>query len=69
MIKNKHFEDLLSSGEIENILSLSIANNKSKVMLAGNPQMIMNTRVYLKKLGLKMSRRNNLAQIAVENYW
>jgi ferredoxin--NADP+ reductase len=68
-IKNKHFEDLLSSGEIENILSLSIANNKSKVMLAGNPQMITNTRGYLKKLGLQMSRRNNLAQIAVENYW
>ena len=68
-IKNKHFEDLLRSGEIENILSLSIANNKSKVMLAGNPQMIMNTRDYLKKLGLQMSRRNNLAQIAVENYW
>lgn len=68
-IKNKHFEDLLRSGEIENILSISIANNKSKVMLAGNPQMIMNTRDYLKKLGLQMSRRNNLAQIAVENYW
>ena len=64
-----YFDRLIATGELKFILKNCISTINSKVMLSGNPNMIKTTRVFLKTLGLRSSRRNNPGHIAVENYW
>ncbi len=65
----KKLINLFKSGYIQEKINCKFVFEKSKFMLCGNPHMIKNTKNYLKSLGFLISRKDNPAQIAVENYW
>ena len=65
----KKLVDLLKSGHIQEKINCKFSIENSKFMLCGNPDMIKDTRNYLKSLGFLSSRKNKPAQITVENYW
>jgi ferredoxin--NADP+ reductase len=44
-------------------------NDRSQVMLCGNPQMITDTKDLLQSMGLKKNLRHNPGNITVEQYW
>ncbi|KKO48234.1 ferredoxin-NADP reductase [Arsukibacterium sp. MJ3] len=44
-------------------------NEKSQVMLCGNPQMITDTKAVLESMGLKKNLRRTPGNITVEQYW
>ena len=69
IIAPNHFENMINTNNLNLLLKSSISPKNSKVMLSGNPDMIKKTRNYLKTIDLTSSRRNNLGQITVENYW
>ena len=39
------------------------------VMICGNPEMVKDTTIELKNIGLKTHRRNSPGHITTENYW
>ena len=43
--------------------------NNTHVMICGNPAMLKDTTVELKKIGLKKHRRSSPGHITTENYW
>lgn len=61
--------DLLASGALERRVGLAIDRERSRVMICGNPDMVDDTRTLLSERGLRVSRRGDPGQLAVENYW
>jgi ferredoxin--NADP+ reductase len=60
---------LINSGELERCAATTFDPARSRVLLCGNPQMIVDTRVVLESRGLKLHRRRTPGQILTENYW
>lgn len=60
---------LIASGELENQAGITLDPARSRVLLCGNPQMIVDTRSVLEERGLKLHRRRAPGQILTENYW
>lgn len=60
---------LLADGRLEAAAGRTIEPGASRVMLCGNPDMIIATRALLKERGLSPARRAAPGQYAVENYW
>ena len=58
----------LETKKIQQSANLEI-NNDSQIMICGNPEMLKDTTVELKKIGLKKHRRNSPGHITTENYW
>jgi ferredoxin--NADP+ reductase len=60
---------LIESGELERHVGLSLAPQRARVMICGNPGMTSAVRRVLSARGLAVSRRSAPAHMAVENYW
>ncbi|HEX2878038.1 MAG TPA: ferredoxin--NADP reductase [Polyangiaceae bacterium] len=60
---------LIATGDLERCTGLTFDPARSRVLLCGNPQMIVDTRAMLEERGLKLHRRRAPGQILTENYW
>ena len=59
----------LADGQLERILNLPLALDKSQIMLCGNPQMIKDTQAILEQRGFTPNLRSSAGQITTEQYW
>ena len=59
----------ISNGVLEKEADLKMKSDNTHVMICGNPEMLKDTTVELKKIGLKKHRRNSPGHITTENYW
>lgn len=66
---NGRITHLLSNGELEAHVGLPIDQERSRVMICGNPDMVQETRDLLTGRGLTLSLRGKPGNLAVENYW
>ena len=66
---NNRITCLLSNGELEAHVGLPINQERSRVMICGNPDMVQETRQLLTERGLTLSLRGKPGNLAVENYW
>ena len=66
---NNRITCLLSNGELEAHVGLPINQERSRVMICGNPDMVQETRQILTDRGLTVSLRGKPGNLAVENYW
>ncbi|MBI2792760.1 MAG: ferredoxin--NADP reductase [Gammaproteobacteria bacterium] len=61
--------DLLLTGRLEELTSLSLEMKSSQVMLCGNPSMVTETTALLQNRGLQLNKPKYPGHISVENYW
>lgn len=66
---NERITNLLANGELEAHVGLPISQERSRVMICGNPDMVQETRQLLTERGLTLSLRGKPGNLAVENYW
>ncbi|MEM8843945.1 MAG: ferredoxin--NADP reductase [Pseudomonadota bacterium] len=59
----------LKNGQLEDRVNIKIENNKSQVMLCGNPDMVKDVRETLQERGLTKNLRRTPGSISTENYW
>jgi ferredoxin/flavodoxin---NADP+ reductase len=60
---------LLENGELERAAGQTLAEQSSRIMLCGNPDMIEDTRKLLHGRGMRPVRRAHPGQFITENYW
>jgi ferredoxin--NADP+ reductase len=60
---------LIESGVLEENIGLRLDQDRSRIMLCGNPEMVEDSRRILIERGFRMSRRGDPGHLAVENYW
>jgi len=60
---------LIASGVLEENIGLRLDQDRSRIMLCGNPEMVEDSRRILIDRGFRMSRRGDPGHLAVENYW
>jgi len=66
---NDRITNLLTNGQLEAHVGLPIDQERSRVMICGNPDMVQETRQLLIERGLTLSLRGKPGNLAVENYW
>ena len=59
----------IGNGVLEREANIEMNPNNTHVMICGNPAMLRDTTVELKKIGLKKHRRSSPGHITTENYW
>ena len=59
----------IAKNELQNKAGVEMNPKETHVMLCGNPDMVKDTTLALKKIGLKKHRRNSPGHITTENYW
>ena len=59
----------IANGKLEKAADIKMSPENTHIMLCGNPEMVKDTTVELKKIGLKKHRRNSPGHITTENYW
>ena len=59
----------IANGKLEKEADIKMSPENTHIMLCGNPEMVKDTTVELKKIGLKKHRRNSPGHITTENYW
>ena len=59
----------IGNGVLEKEANIPMNPNNTHVMICGNPAMLKDTTVELKKIGLKKHRRSSPGHITTENYW
>ena len=59
----------IANGKLEKAADIKMSPQNTHIMLCGNPEMVKDTTVELKKIGLKKHRRNSPGHITTENYW
>jgi len=59
----------ISTGILEKKAGIEILPDNTHIMICGNPEMVQDTTIELKKIGLKKHRRNSPGHITTENYW
>jgi ferredoxin/flavodoxin---NADP+ reductase len=60
---------LINSGALEQAANIKLADEHSRFMLCGNPEMVEGMRALLKARGFRMNRKLEPGHIIVENYW
>lgn len=60
---------LLASGVLEENIGVKLDQDRSRIMLCGNPEMVEDSRKLLVARGFRLSRRGDPGHLAVENYW
>lgn len=60
---------LIPNGQLESLAHCALDPATSKVMLCGNPDMLLEARKLLTERGFAVGRRGNPGNLAVENYW
>ncbi len=66
---NKRITTLLQEGDLERHVGLQIDQERSRLMICGNPEMVDETRKLLGERGLTPARRATPGQYVVENGW
>ena len=66
---NGRITTLLDNGGLEAHVGLPINQERSRIMICGNPDMVQETRQLLLDRGLTLSLRGKPGHLAVENYW
>ncbi len=66
---SKRINVLLESGELEQLMDLTLTANNSQVMLCGNPEMVKEMTALLSARGLQLHHAHQPGQIHIENYW
>ena len=59
----------IGNGVLEKEANIQMNADNTHVMICGNPAMLKDTTVELKKIGLKKHRRSSPGHITTENYW
>ena len=59
----------IGNGVLEKEANIQMNPNNTHVMICGNPAMLKDTTVELKKIGLIKHRRSSPGHITTENYW
>ena len=59
----------IENGILEKEANIKMSPENTHIMLCGNPEMVKDTTIELKKIGLKKHRRNSPGHITTENYW
>lgn len=59
----------IRNGILEKEANIKMSPENTHIMLCGNPEMVKDTTIELKKIGLKKHRRNSPGHITTENYW
>ncbi len=59
----------IKNGLIEKKSNIKICPESNHIMLCGNPDMVKESTIELKKIGLKKHRRSDPGHITTENYW
>ena len=59
----------IGNGILEKAANIKMSPENTHIMLCGNPEMVKDTTIELKKIGLKKHRRNSPGHITTENYW
>ena len=67
-LKGRIPKDIIN-GVLEKKADLKMKSDNTHVMICGNPEMLKDTTLELKKIGLKKHRRNSPGHITTENYW
>ena len=60
---------LLASHVLEENVGLRLDQERSRIMLCGNPEMVEDSRKLLLGRGFRLSRRGEPGHLATENYW
>jgi|TARA_R110000850_G_scaffold277133_1_gene423317 ferredoxin--NADP+ reductase len=68
-VPQQRITTLIENGELEKLAHCPLDPDRNKIMLCGNPEMLADARVILKKKGFAVGRRGNPGNLAVENYW
>ena len=66
---SKRITTLLQEGDLERHVGLQIDQERSRLMICGNPEMVDETRKLLGERGLTPARRATPGQYVVENGW
>ncbi|MCC8988258.1 MAG: ferredoxin--NADP reductase [Candidatus Contendobacter sp.] len=66
---NDRITTLIDNGGLEAHVGLPINQERSRIMICGNPDMVQETRQLLIDRGLTLSLRGKPGHLAVENYW
>jgi len=61
--------DSIKKGILQEKVGIKILPENTHVMLCGNPDMLRDTTIELKKIGLEKHRRRSPGHITTENYW
>ena len=59
----------INNGLLEKKANTKMLPSNTHIMLCGNPEMLKDTTIELKKIGLKKHRRSSPGNITTENYW
>jgi len=59
----------IANGVLQKKAGVAISQEDSHIMLCGNPEMVKDTTIQLKNIGLKKHRRSSPGHITTENYW
>ena len=59
----------IKNGNLEVKANVKMLPENTHVMICGNPEMVKDTTIELKNIGLKKHRRNSPGHITTENYW
>ena len=59
----------INNGLLEKKANIKMLPSNTHIMLCGNPEMLKDTTIELKKIGLKKHRRSSPGHITTENYW
>ncbi len=59
----------IKNGTLEERAQIKLLPENTHIMLCGNPDMLKDTTIELKELGLKKHRRSSPGHITTENYW
>lgn len=66
---SERIPELLSSGQLEAEVGVSIHPSQSHVMLCGNPVMVKEVTSHLEQRGLHLHHGDTPGQITIESYW
>ena len=70
-IKNKkrRITNIIIKRKIEKIMNKNLSNNYSRIMICGNPKMILNSKEIFKRFYFFNKKNNFFKNIVSENYW
>ncbi len=66
---NARITTVIADGRLEAAAGIALDQDRSRIMICGNPEMVDETRKLLSGRGFRTSRRAEPGQMAVENYW
>lgn len=66
---NARVTTLIENGELERAAGLPLSQERARIMICGNPEMVEDTRELLLARGFSLSRRGQPGHLALENLW